>query len=279
MRTDVTVLILTYNEEDNIGQALANVCDWAKEVVILDSFSQDRTLEIASQFPCQVFQNKFEGYATQRNYALRELPITTGWVLFLDADEWLSEELKQEIDGLIQANPKENGFYIKRRFLWMGKWIKRGYYPVWILRLFRPTHARCEDREINEHIVVEGDTGQLKHDFIHEDRRDITHWIEKHNKYATLEAKELIRQSEERQGYLGADFFGSQVEKKRWLKHYMWDNSPPLVRPFVYFFYRYILRGGFLDGKEAFIYHFLQGLWFIFLIDVKYLELKSKRRG
>lgn len=277
MKSPLAVIVLTYNEEANIAQALSSVCGWASEVFILDSFSKDRTLEIASRFPCQIFKNEFKGYATQRNYALRELPITTDWGFFLDADEWLTEELKKEIAEIIARNPKENGFYVKWRFIWMGRWIRRGYYPTWLLRLFRINRARYEEREINEHIVVEGETGRLNHEFIHDDRRGITNWIEKHNHYAELEAKELFIHKKERASYLKGSLFGSQRERRRWLRQNVWEKLPPLIRPFIYFGYRYILKGGFLDGKEALVYHFLQGLWFQFLIDAKYLELK--RRG
>lgn len=274
MTNSLSVIILTYNEEANIGKALSSVCGWAKEVFIVDSFSTDNTLEIAAAYPCKVFRNQFSGYATQRNYALTELPITTEWGLFLDADEWLTPELKKEIDQVIKNSPVENGFYIKRRMVWMGRWIKRGYYPTWILRLFRIAYARCEDREINEHIVVEGKTGQLRNDFIHEDRRGLSHWIEKHNKYAEMEAKQFATYKEAKSGYLGGKLSGSQAERKRWLRENVWERLPPLVRPFIFFGYRYFVRGGFLDGREALVYHFLQGLWFPFLVDAKYLEMR-----
>lgn len=116
--------------------ALGSVCGWAQQVIVLDNFSTDRTVEIAKAHGCEVHQHPFEDYAKQRNHALA-LPIRNEWVLFFDADEWLPEELKREIGEVIIGNPPENGFYIKRRFVWMGRWIRRGYYPTWILRLFR----------------------------------------------------------------------------------------------------------------------------------------------
>ena len=112
------------------------------------------------------------------------MPIETEWVFFLDADEWLPDDLKREIAEVVARNPEENGFYIKWRLIWMGKWIRRGYYPTWILRLFRHGQAHCEDRAVNEHIIVDGKTGQLRHDFMHEDRKGISDWIAKHNGYA-----------------------------------------------------------------------------------------------
>jgi len=274
----VAVIILTYNEEANIAQALASVAGWAGEIHILDSLSTDRTVDIARQYDCHIAQNKFVDYAKQRNHALEQLPIRSEWVLFLDADEWLPDALKQEISSLIASSPQENGFYIKRRLLWMGRWIRRGYYPTWILRLLRYGKGRCEDRAINEHLIVDGLTGRLRNDFIHEDRKGVTDWIAKHNGYATSESLELFN-TRAAPHYRGIDarLFGTQPQRKRWLRYEVWNRLPPLIRPFLYFLYRYVLAGGFLDGREALAYHFLQGLWFPMLVDIKYLELKRSR--
>jgi len=274
---DVAVILLTYNEEVNIAQALGSVAGWAQELFVLDSFSTDRTLEIAGEYPCHIVQHRFENYATQRNYALDHLPITSEWVLFLDADEWLPAPLKQEISTVLATAPAANGFTLNRRLFWMGRWIRRGYYPARILRLFRRGKGRCEDREVNEHLIVEGETAQLKHDFMHEDRKGVTEWIAKHNRYATLEAQALVNSApaaEYRE--IDARFFGTQAQRTRWLRHRVWNRMPLLIRPFFYFGYRYVLTGGFLDGRQAFAFHFLQALWFPLLIDIKYLEMKWK---
>lgn len=281
----VAVIILTYNEETNLPFALASVEGWAREIFVLDSFSTDRTVEIAKAARCQVSQHRFEDFAKQRNFALDNLPVQSEWILFLDADEWLSEDLKSEIAAMIRQRPKENGFYLCRRFVWMGAWIRRGYYPTWILRLFRAGYGRCEDRAVNEHIIVQGQTGRLNSEFTDENRKNVSEWISKHNDYASREAAELFR-NRNAQGYREIDdrAFGTQAERKRWLRYKVWNRMPPLIRPFFYFFYRFILRGGFLDGRRAFMYHFLQALWFPMLIDVKYLEMQrssefSEARG
>jgi len=276
--TDIAVIILTYNEELNIAQALESVQEWARQIFVLDSYSTDRTLEIAGRYPCTIVQNRFEDYSKQRNFALEHLPIVTEWVFFLDADEWIPRELKEEISALVASNPPQNGFFANRRLIWMGRWIRRGYYPTWILRLFRIGKARCEDRSVNEHIVVEGKTGYLINDFIHEDRKGVTDWITKHNGYATREALELFKNpTTDRQ--IDVQFWGTQAERKRWLRYRVWNRLPPLGRPVLYFIYRFIIRGGFFDGKTAFAYHFLQGLWFPMLIDIKYLEMKFGREN
>ena len=196
----------------------------------------------------------------------------------MDADEWLPSELKQEISDLIGASPEENGFYLSWRLIWMGRWIKRGYYPTWILRLLRYGKGRCEDRAVNEHLIVQGKTGKLRNDFMHEDRKGVTDWITKHNGYATREAQELFNARVARDyREIDAQLFGTQAQRKRWLRYRIWNNLPPLIRPCFYFFYRYIVSGGFLDGREAFVYHFLQALWFPMLIDIKYLEMQMNR--
>jgi len=274
---DLTTIILTFNEEVHIARAINNVKGWCKEVFVLDSGSTDKTIEIAKSLGAKVFYRKFDNYANQRNYAIKELPVETEWILFLDADEYLTEELKEEIKQVLPRTNKD-GFYMKRRFYFFGRWIKHGgYYPTWLLRLFKKEKGIVK-RGINEHVEVNGKIGFLNNDFIDENLKGITHWIEKHNRYATFEALELIKyQERRRKGKKDefAKFFGTQAQRKRWIRENIWNPlMPPLIRPFIYFFYRYFLRLGFLDGKEGFIFHFLHGLWFPFLVDVKYLELK-----
>jgi len=275
----VAVIILTYNEEANIAQALSNVVGWADEVFVLDSMSTDGTVAIAKQYECHVAQHPFEDYGKQRNYALETLPIRSEWVLFLDADESLPAALKNEIVSVITSFPAENGFYVRFRFIWMGQWIRRGYYPSWILRLLRHSKGRCENRAINEQLFVEGATGYLSNDLIHEDRRGIGEWIAKHNRYASREALELTRTEQERRcTELDARLMGSQAERKRWIRRHLWNRLPPIVRPVAYFCYRYLLRLGFLDGVPGVTFHFLHALWYPMLIDIKYLELRALGR-
>lgn len=272
MRADVAVIILTYNEEANIAQALASVCGWAREVHVVDSFSADATVQVSSRFDCQVHQHHFENYAKQRNWALSTLPIQSEWILFLDADEWVSEDLKQEIVDVLASNPEVDGFLIKWRFIWRGVWIRRGYYPNWLLRLFRAGRGRCEDRAVNEHMIVPGAVGRLKNDFIHEDRKPLSAWIEKHSRYARREAAEIFTAPSG--GDLPMRLFGRKAERTRWLRYKVYNRIPPLVRPLLYFFYRAVLQGGFLDGTTALTYHFLHALWYPLLIDLYYLEMR-----
>ena len=285
MKLPLSVIILTYNEEKNIEGCLKSIYGWANEIFIVDSHSSDKTLETANKFTEKIYQNRFESYAGQRNWALNNLPIAHDWVFFLDADEYITGELKKEIEEVLPVTDCD-GVYIKRRFYFMGRWIRHGgYYPTWILRLFKKEKAVVV-RDINEFVDVEGKAGYLKNDFVDDNKKGITEWIAKHNRYADYEAMELVKAKEkgqrikdkgEKGGGESAKLFGNQAQRKRWIRQYIWNPlMPPLIRPFIYFIYRYFFRLGFLDGKEGFIYHFLQGLWFPFLIDVKYIEMKRR---
>jgi glycosyltransferase involved in cell wall biosynthesis len=270
MSSDVCVLILTYNEERNIAEALQSVVGWASQVIVVDSFSQDRTVEIARKFPCIVVQHAFQSYSDQRNWSLTEAPVRCEWVLFLDADERVPSELRDEIMRIVESRPMENGFCIGYRYIWMGKPVF-AYGNATVTRLFRRNFARCEQRPINERIVIEGATGLLQHRFIHDDHKDVTSWVQKHIKYAGLEAKELTRK-EVSAGYVGARFFGSIPERRRWLRYRVYNRLPVLVRAFVLFVYHYLIRGGFLGGRRALIFYTLHSLWYPLLIDTLFLE-------
>lgn len=275
MRTDISVIIITYNEESNIGFALKSVCGWAKNVFVVDSFSSDGTVGVCKTYDCDVVQNPFVTEFSQRNWTLTNLPITSEWIFFLDADEWMPSQLKDEIDEVIQRSPEENGFMLRWRFIWMGKWVKRGYYPKWLTRLVRRDKARWEIRHINPHLVVDGPTGRVKHDFIHENRKGLRDWSEKHVRYALREAEELVAVQMDSQN-LTARLFGSQAQRVRWIRLNVYNRLPIIFRASCYFIYRAAIRGGFLDGWQALVFHFLHAFWCPLLIDLFYLELRDK---
>ena len=268
------VVILTRNEEENLPYALASVIGWAEAVWVVDAHSTDRTAVIAGAAGAHVVTHEFTGYAAQRTWALRTLPFTGDWVLFLDADEAVTPELRAELSAVLASPPPGvAGFYVKRRFVFLGRWLRRGgYYPVWLLRVMRHRTARCEERAVDEHLLVEGPTARLRHDLVHEDHRPLSRWVDRHNQYATLTAREL-RYGGSRDA-LTARWDGTQAERKRWWYERVYRRAPLGLRAAAYFFYRYVVRGGFLDGREGFIYHVLQGLWYRVLTDAKLLEAK-----
>jgi len=277
----VTVLILTHNEELNVTDCLRSV-DWAAEVFVVDCSSEDRTVEIAQALGAKVFSHPFEGYAKQRNWALENLPFSNEWVLMLDADERVPSALADEIGRVIGASDGARaGYYIKFRFFFLGRWLKHGgLYPTWLLRLFKQHCVRIEERPMNEHAMLDGEAGYLQNPFDHSDNRPLSRWIAKHDHYADLEADEYLRErfGEGYRDSIPARFWGTQAERKRWIKLRVWNRLPLLVRPWLFFFRNYFLKGGFLDGPQGFAYHVLWSFWVRFLIDVKILE-RQRRRG
>ncbi len=274
MKLPISVIILTFNEEINLARCLNSVDKWADEIIIVDSYSIDKTLEIAKKYGAKVVQHKFENQAQQFNWALDNVDIKNDWIFRLDADEWLTEELKEEITEVLQHKSAAiNGFYIKRRVYFMGRWIRHGgYYPTWILRFFRKGKARSEEREMDEHIVLlEGRTGKLKYDFIDDNQKDLEWWTNKHNNFSTREVEAVLRERD-------AKYLKGQAGQKRWIKERVYLKLPMFCRAFFYFIYRYFIRLGFLDGKEGLIFHFLQGFWYRFLIDAKLYEVKKENK-
>lgn len=270
----LSVVVLTLNEERNIEACLRALAGWADDMFVVDSFSTDETVDLARRLGAHVVQRGFEGFAAQRNWALEHLPFAHEWLLFLDADEWVTEPLKQEIAHCIaRPVPAVVGYYIPRRNRFLGRWLRfGGLYPTYLLRLFRRGYVRCEPRLVDEHFVVSGPTGMLRGELVHEDRKGIGAWIDNHNRYAALEAQELLRRRAA-PGGLQPRFWGAQAERKRWVRERLWNRLPLYTRPFVLFAYRYVIRLGFLDGRAGLIYHLLESFWYRLLIDLHYAEL------
>lgn len=264
----LSLLIITHNEEIHIDRIIENTKDLVDEVVILDSGSTDKTCEIAKARGARVYQRKWDNYASQRNHLLENIPIENDWVIFLDADEYLTKELKDEIRLVLSDENNFDAFYIKRRFYWMGSWIKRGYYPTWLMRLGRYGKMKCEPTAFNEHLVCTSEeVGHLNNDFIDENLKPFNDWLQKHIRYAELAASDLLNPPPG-----GLKFFGEKAQRVQWIRHKIYRYLPPLVRPFFYFIYRYFIQMGFLDGFPGFIYHVSQALIFNLIVDVIYLQ-------
>jgi glycosyltransferase involved in cell wall biosynthesis len=278
VKTPVSAVVLTCNEEINIAACLRSLA-WAEQVAVIDSMSRDRTVEIAKRMGTEVYLHRFEGYAKQRNWALENLAFSHDWVLMLDADERIPEALAEEISQVIADNRQDYaGYYVKFRFFFLGRWLKHGgLYPTWLLRLFRRDRARVEDRPLNEHVVLEGNSGYLSQPFDHQDQRPLSDWISKHNRYADLEAEEFLQEALKGgyQGTIKVRFWGKQAERKRWIKLKVWNRLPLLLRPFLLFFRNYFVKGGSLDGVPGFIYHVLWSFWYPFLVSAKIIERKK----
>jgi glycosyltransferase involved in cell wall biosynthesis len=273
----LSVIILTRDEEANLPAALSSLRGLDAEIFVIDSGSTDRTLEIARAAGCRVVEHPFENYAAQLNWGLDQLPLSTPWVMRLDADERLTPELARELSARLTELPHDvAGLLVKRRVYFWGRWIRHGgYYPTWLLRIWRTGRARCEQRWMDEHMVVGGGrTLRLDHDIIDENHKGLTFWTDKHNRYADREVNDLLA-LRDRTRTAGA--LNDQPGSRRWLKENLYGRAPLFWRAFGYWFYRYVLRLGFLDGPPGLVFHFLQGFWYRFLVDAKLVERRRAR--
>lgn len=278
--SNVSVIILTYNEELHIKRCIDNVKKISDDIFLVDSFSTDRTEEIAISLGCTVLKNKWENnYALQFNWGLRHCPIKTKWVLRLDADEYLTQELIDEINTTLSLlDDSITGVIFKRRHIFMNKWMKRGVYPVKLLRLFQYGKGQCEQRLMDEHIqILSGQTIEFNNDFCDHNLNNLSWFCHKHVDYAVREAADLldIELNITGAGNNDAEINISQQAKKKRMSKHKYARQPLFVRSFVYFCYRYFLKGAFLDGKVGFIWTFMQGWWYRTLVDAKVYEIKS----
>jgi glycosyltransferase involved in cell wall biosynthesis len=276
-RSNIEILIPTFNEAVNLPYAIESVRGWADAIRVVDSESTDATRRIAEELGAEVTVQAWLGYAGQKNWALDTLPWGSDWIFILDADEVILPSLRDELLEIaqrpVEAVP-EAGFYINRYLIFMGRRIRHcGYYPSWNLRFFRRGRARYEEREVHEHMMLDGAAGKLRGHMEHHDRRGLEHFIAKHNRYSTLEARELVRGS--LQTPARAQELERGIRMRRWLKHNVLPRLPLLG--FWRFFYMYVLRLGFLDGVAGFRFSLLLGTY-DFFIALKIRELRQLGR-
>lgn len=276
---DLTVIILTYNEEIHIRRCLENVCPIARKVFVVDSPSTDRTVDICREYDnVEVVVHQYPGnQAEQFNWALDNLKVDTEWILRLDADEYLTESLIQELKEKLPNIPESvSALSLSRARAYAGRILKHGIVNnIWISRIFRKGKARYEKRLMDEHLSVIGEIMKMEHKFVDDNRMTVGQFTVKHEGYASREAALLI--DAEYQLSEAADLpqdHGCEVEKKRAQKA-KYARMPLFWRSFGYFIYRYIFKLGFLDGKEGFMWDFLQGWWYRTLVDAKVWEIKK----
>ena len=276
--SNIEVIIPVKNEAKNLPFALASVMEWADKVWVVDSESTDDTRDIAEKAGAEVVVQPWLGYAKQKNWAIQHLDIKADWVFILDADEAILPELRDELLA-IASQPtetvKEAAFNINRYFIFLGKRIRHcGYYPSWNVRFFKRGKALYEEREVHEHMVVDGITGTLKGHMEHYDRRGLEVYMAKHNRYSTLEAKEILTQLQKKDETIDASLFGTAQQRRRWIKQHIYPKLP--AKWLCRFLWMYVLRFGFLDGLAG-----LRFCMFIssyeLLISLKMVELKQER--
>jgi glycosyltransferase involved in cell wall biosynthesis len=277
----LAVVILTHNEERHISRALTSVAQIATEVFVVDSFSSDRTVELAQAQGATVLQNKFINYAKQFQWALDNAPITASWVMRLDADEVIEADLSARIRNELPRLPEDVvGINLKRKHIFLGRWIRHGgRFPLLLLRIWRRGHGRIEDRWMDEHMILRGGrTVTFDGGFADHNLNDLTFFTDKHNRYATREAIDVINERRRlfrRDVDLVTEEGSRQAAIKRWIKEKLYNRVPYQISTPAYFLFRMVFQLGFLDGKEGLVYHGLQGLWYRFLVGAKVQELEA----
>lgn len=276
--TPVSVVVLTYNEEQNIEATLQSVSGWCQEIFVVDSGSTDRTTEIARQFTQNVLDHPYKDHASQWQWSLDNLPLTCEWLLALDADNIVTERLKRQIDDAVERDePGVDGYYAVHIHHFRGRRV-RILKKYW-LRLVRHRQTRVDETELVDfRFIVEGTTRELSGEILEANKKEdaIDFWIDKHQKFASrMAAEEVLRRNGRRQWSVTPRLFGNQDERMVWLKT-KWYRAPLYVRPFLFFAYRYFLRAGFLDGRNGLVFHILQAFWFRLIVDIRIAEIEEE---
>ncbi|HMG87448.1 MAG TPA: glycosyltransferase family 2 protein [Terracidiphilus sp.] len=280
-KPSIAVVILAFNESIHLPRALHHVSSFAREIFVIDSFSTDDTVGIATAGGAQVLQHPFQNYARQFEWALENAPITADWVMRLDADELVEPDLAEEIKLKLPSMPADvTGINLNRKTIFQGKFIRwGGRYPLTLLRIWRRGKAHIEDRWMDEHMyLTDGRTVTFRGGFADHNLYDLTYFTAKHNGYASREALDVLNQRLhlfEPQLALTAESTATQAKIKRFLKESVYNRLPFEVSASLFFLYRYVFQLGFLDGRRGLIYHILQGFWYRYLVGAKLRELQQ----
>jgi len=280
----VTAIFATRNEEANLERSLRSVHGFVEQILVIDSESADRTVEIARRYADEVVTLPYDHGRIIPwifQWGLDNLPIRNGWVLILEADQALPEPLRAELAALFAGpNVAADGFYIRRRQIFRGHPIRfGGYGHKYLLKLFRRDRGELDPQEQDTRIYVRGTTARLKAPLEEWNRKEdaILFYLEKHLRYADAFAREEL--DRRRQGLawkLVPRLFGTSDERTLWLKS-RYYRLPLYLRPWLYFGYRYFVLCGFLDGRNGFVFHFLQAFWFRLIVDIRLSELQASR--
>jgi len=280
-KANIAVIILTFNETRHLARAIGSISGFAREIFVIDSFSTDDTVEIARTAGAAVLQHPFQCQAQQFNWALDNAPITSEWVMRLDADEIIEGDLTREIvRRLPLLTPEIAGINLKRKTIFQGRFIRHGgRYPLTMLRIWRRGKARVEDRWMDEHLyLTEGADITFDGGFADHNLNDLTSFTEKHNKYACREALDVLNRRHllfEAPIVLTEKSTAKQAKIKRFLKEAIYNRIPFEISAFAYFVFRYVIQLGLLDGREGLVYHVLQGFWYRFLVGAKLREMEA----
>jgi glycosyltransferase involved in cell wall biosynthesis len=279
-KPDLSVIIMTLNEDKHIERCIKSIYHVAKDIIVVDSYSIDSTVQKARSLGARVLQHRFVNHAEQLNWALENAKVQTEWVMRLDADEYTTEQLNKVLKINLNCIPSDVcGLVIKRQIKFLGRRIRYGGFgSKAVLRIWRHRTARCENRWMDEHMVLyHGKTKNLKGILIDENLNDISWWTQKHLQYASREAIDLLYL---RYGVIkntsGDKIFAFQAILRRILKERFYSRLPLLFRAVLYYLYRMFLLGGIFDGPRGWLFNFLQGLWYRILVDIKIMEVEKR---
>lgn len=287
--SSLAVIILAHNEAIHIERCIRSLQPLTTKIFLVDSFSSDKTVQIAESLGAVVTQRKWKNYADQFQWGVDHCAeycgTDTAWVMRMDADEYLEPDLQSELPGILSSLAMDvNGIYIRRKVFFYGKWIRHGgFYPHTLLRVWRQGEGRIEQRWMDEHIVLppQPKTVMAKGHLVDDNLKGITFWVNKHNSYASREMVDLLNNRyalfpRDEQIKSNED---SQAKWKRLMKDEIYSRLPVGLRVAMYFLYRYVFRLGFLDGGKGFLWHFMQGFWYRLLVDIKIMEIEERCQG
>lgn len=277
MKSDLTAIILTKNEEINIRRCIESLGSLPKRIVVVDSGSTDKTVQIAEDLGAEIYYHPFLHYADQFNWAIDNVGVTTRWVYRIDADEVVTPELLQEIYEMCERHASDdvNGFLMKHKLFFLGKFLTHGgVYPFIKMTVFKPKYGRFEVRAMGEHVVLsEGREILLDNDCIHYDCKNLNAFIDKHNWYATREVEDYFNRKKTKQEEL---YNQAEVTKKYRDKVYY--RLPKFLRAKLYYLYRYYFKMGFLDGYPGKVYALMQAYFYRTIVDAKIYESEVNER-
>lgn len=278
-KLDITAIILTKDEEKHIKRCIHSLKDVCRYVLVVDSYSTDRTCQYAEEMGARVVQHEFKNQAQQFNWAIDNLDISTEWIWRVDADEYIEPPLAQGVsEALKDCADDVNGIYVNKKIIFLGKpLLHGGWYPAQQIKVIRKGHGRSENKPMDEHLIItDGRTISVNGDQTDENLNDLTWWTDKHNRYANREALNMLAMAydmDNQENEVEPKLFGNGAERKRWLK-IKYARMPLYIRPFLNFFVRYVLQLGFLDGNHR--WYVLQGFWYRYLVDSKIYEVKKR---
>lgn len=283
--TEIHAIVLTCNEELHIARCLTSIHEICTSITVIDSGSSDRTVEIARSFGADVIVNPWVNYATQLNFGIDKLEGRGGWLMRIDADEHLPPESARALPAVLtNLTAGDDGVLVRRQIVFLGRRIRwGGIEPSWQLRLWRCGRGACEQRWMDEHVVVRGGVAKSPIEFVDENLNSIDWWTSKHNNYASREVIDMLASLSLLDGYedLTRSSASRQAKLKRFIKERIYNRLPGGIRTVAYVLYRYVLRLGFLDGKPGYYFHILQGFWYRTLVDAKLAEvlMLSEQQG